>query len=70
VASTNFSQQDFEIINTIYIMRMGLNIHNISFEKVVNNIKNSEILDPDRKIFAVLGKSHTQCISNTIEGSI
>ncbi len=51
-------------------MRMGLNIHNISFEKVVNNIKNSEILDPDRKIFAVLGKSHTQCISNTIEGSI
>ena len=129
-AGTDFSQQDFEIINTIYIMRMGLNVHNISFEQVVNNIQNSEILDegrkqtyfnsfskyirllqsedrdiklenidklihsylkydaicreryyqkkianiiennPGRKIFAVFGKSHTQGISNTIEGSI
>lgn len=49
IFSLLLSQQDFDIINAIYIMRMGLNVHNISFEQVVNNIQNSDILDEGRK---------------------
>lgn len=124
---TDFSQRDFDTLNSIYMMRNGIQLHNQSFEQVVSNIQNSEILDegrkqtylnefskyirilqseerdsklasidklvtsffeydaicreryyqgkvakikeekPDKKIFAVFGKSHTQGISKTIQ---
>lgn len=124
---TDFSQRDFDTLNSIYMMRNGIQLHHQSFEQVVSNIQNSEILDegrkqtylngfskyirilqseerdsklasidklvtsffeydaicreryyqgkvakikeekPDKKIFAVFGKSHTQGISKTIQ---
>ena len=129
-AGSDLSQRDWDNITAVYIMRVGLNIHNTTFEQIVANVFNSQVLDesrkqtylnsfskymrilqsedrdiklesidklvhsyikydaicreryyqkkvaniiennPDRKIFAVFGKSHTQGISNTIEGSI
>lgn len=124
---SDFSQRDFDTLNSIYMMRNGIQLHHQSFEQVVSNIQNSEILDegrkqtylngfskyirilqseerdsklasidklvtsffeydaicreryyqgkvakikeekPDKKIFAVFGKSHTQGISKTIQ---
>lgn len=46
---SDFSRSDFDSLNSMYIMRIGMQIHNQSFEDVVNNVNNSQLLDEERK---------------------
>jgi len=126
-AGSEFSQEEYDNIIAMYIMRVGIYKNNLSLKDVVSNVNNSEKLDavrkqtylnafsrymeilqsekrdeklknieglilsyidydavcrernyqkkvgeikdgnPDKKIFAVFGKSHTEGISKTLE---
>ncbi len=48
-AGSDLTIEDFDSINSLYLMRQGLAIYNLSFEQIVSNVMNSEILDNSRK---------------------